>query len=76
MPVFLPKGSSCSYWQEVLLTTVVINWQSEHIQILGIPYTHFFMGISSVNESTGCSVLNILLYLSRQGNCVSKVNIQ
>lgn len=32
-PVFPPKGLSCSYWQEVLLTKVVSNWPSEHIQV-------------------------------------------
>lgn len=31
--VFPPKGSSCSHWQEVLLTKVVSTWQSEHIQV-------------------------------------------
>lgn len=76
-PAFPPKGSSCSYWQEVLLTKVVSNWQGEHIQLWGVPHTHFFMGISCVNKGTVCSVLNMLFYLSRQrNNCMRKVNIQ
>lgn len=76
-PAFPPKGSSCSYWQEVLLTKVVSNWQGEHIQLWGAPHTHFFVGISCVNKGTVCSVLNMLFYLSRQrNNCMRKVNIQ
>lgn len=33
VPAVPPRGSSCSCWQEVLLTRVVSNWQSEHIQV-------------------------------------------
>lgn len=76
-PAFPPKESSCSHGQEVLLTEVVSNWQSEHIQVWGVPHTHFFMGISRVSKGTVCSLLNILFYLSRQrNNCMRKVNMQ